>query len=157
MREALQRTGSLSSSFPLAAPHGSPLPPTRHLPQARCISRHRPHLVSKQSICTWPSLGQVTNCQISFCLTCRARMQIRHPPGAASFTTIDSCVTLSSKKVVFEASPHPCVASRVQAALGSLAVILIFAFPPLRRVIPGNLKARYNQQGFGNEVFALSH
>lgn len=26
-------------------------------------------------------------------------------PGAASFTAIDSCLTASSKKVVFEASP----------------------------------------------------
>lgn len=77
-------------------------------------------------------------------------------PGAASFTAIDSCLTASQKKLSLKL-PHLCSASSVQVAPGSLAVILIFVFRMPRRVIPGNLKARYNQKGFGNEVFALSH
>lgn len=62
----------------------------------------------------------------------------------------------SSKNVVFEASPIYAWLPRSRG-FGTPAVSLISVFPPPRRVIPGNLKARYHQRGFGNEVFALSH
>jgi hypothetical protein len=78
-------------------------------------------------------------------------------PGAASFAAIDSCVTVSSKTLSLK-HPYLCSASLVQVAQEWLAAcILIFAFQTPRRVISGNLKARYNQKGFGNKVLALSH
>lgn len=59
-------------------------------------------------------------------------------------------------KLSFEASRSER-GSFVQVSWGSLAAILIFVFQKPWRVNSGNLKARYNQKGFGNKVFALSH